>query len=269
MQTSEGQSQTTGQASSLSDDQALLRQLQTDLSAKRAADRKRKSEENVSLRESLQKLRSKFESARATAASNTSLSATEIALKYQREILHDSLLAASALPRRHKHALAKLQRDGRFKAWSKHCNSVVGRIGTGGFLLAIVGRKGAGKTQIAACAIDAACWAGKSTTYIEANALFMVFRDAFKDGAGEMRCFKKFTKQGLLVIDQLEERKQSEHEDRMLFNIINKRYAEELDTILVSNETTKDFLKSLGRSNASRLTQTGEIMECDWEDFRA
>ena len=74
---------------------------------------------------------------------------------------------------------------------------------------------------------------------------------------------------GLLAIDETHDRGHTEHEDRILSRIVNKRYAAlRSPTILISNETRSAASESLGASIVSRVHEAGKVIECDWPSFR-
>lgn len=215
---------------------------------------------------SIESLRRKFASA-AQADQARQDRVEERQRQYRQQATNHDLLTRSNLPERHRTMLREIDHDGPWGEQWRSVSEVIGR--DGGCLLALVGNRGTGKTQMGACAIDQSCWSGRSALYVEAGPMFMQIRDSFKDGGeGEHKTYSRFIAPKLLVIDQMEERKHSEHEDRMLFSILNRRYADELDTILVSNETASAFLAGLGPSIASRMAQTGEVIVCDWADKR-
>ena len=66
----------------------------------------------------------------------------------------------------------------------------------------------------------------------------------------------------------MEERAETQFEDRMISHLIDLRYDAMLDTILISNQAKESFADSIGKSAVSRLIETGEVIECNWESFR-
>lgn len=236
------------------------------INRKRAEQPQRPPTDPNGLSVSIQNLRHKFAS--AGRANQERLDRVEERQRqYRMEATRGEHLNRSNLPERHRTMLREINHDG---PWGEQWRTVSQVIGQdGGCLLALVGSRGTGKTQMAACAIEQACSNGRSALYVEAGPMFMQIRDSFKDGGdGEHATYRRFATPKILVIDQMEERKHSEHEDRMLFSILNRRYADELDTILISNETANTFLAGLGPSIASRMAQTGEVIECNWGDKR-
>lgn len=152
-------------------------------------------------------------------------------------------------------------------------------IGTGS-LSVVVGPRGTGKTQAAVGvarmfegyvadhrgSTDTAC-----TRYTTAVELFMTIKETYGDNAqrSEKAAIDLFVKPDLLVIDEVQERAGTEWENRLLVNIVDRRYAAMKDTILVGNLKPEDVQRELGTSIASRAQETGGIYVADWPSFRA
>ncbi len=142
------------------------------------------------------------------------------------------------------------------------------RIGSG-FLVALLGKRGAGKTQLAVEAIRGRIEAGYTGRYVKTMDMLIRFREAFrKDGPSESDVLEEFLTPSILVIDAMEERAETQFEDRMISHLIDLRYDAMLDTILISNQAKESFAESVGKSVVSRLIETGEVIECTWESFR-
>jgi len=54
----------------------------------------------------------------------------------------------------------------------------------------------------------------------------------------------------------------------MLFELLNRRYNDLKDTILIANKSKAEFQDYIGPSLASRMNETGGIVECNWPSFR-
>lgn len=78
----------------------------------------------------------------------------------------------------------------------------------------------------------------------------------------------EFTRPLLLVMDEIGQRSDSDWENRLLFEFLNRRYHSLKDTLLISNQTVDGFTKSLGPSLISRMQETGGLIECDWPSYR-
>ena len=78
-----------------------------------------------------------------------------------------------------------------------------------------------------------------------------------------MKFYRNFP---LLVIDEISKARGTEWEEQLLYELINSRYGDMTDTLLITNATTEQ-LKRTGDSLLSRLQQTGGIIECNWRPF--
>ncbi len=180
----------------------------------------------------------------------------------QAEEWYDQRWQKSDVPRRHSQSQPPLTGP-----WGDACKRLAASLGTG-FLFALVGPRGTGKTQIGVQTIHEAC-KNKSARYVKAIDVFIELRSGFRDGGqGEGPIIEKFVSVGLLVIDAMEERGETDFENRLLNHIIDKRYDRERDTLLISNQTSEEFSKSVGASIISRAHQCGGAIECNWPSFR-
>lgn len=148
-----------------------------------------------------------------------------------------------------------------------------------GDLVLLTGGRGVGKTQIATTIAERwwRDWRGHDdirramagpVRYYTAAAMFRYLRDAMRDG-GESAAFRALEGVGLLVIDEVQVRKESEWEDRTLTEIIDARYRAMLPTMLITNLSDAEAARSLGASVASRMEEIGVVVECNWPSFRA
>lgn len=160
--------------------------------------------------------------------------------------------------------------------WAESVISLVNRLGTS-MLVGLVGNRGTGKTQAAAelgrWAFDIAVeespreeikWAARWT---RATDFFASVRMKNLEG-GESAAIRDWARPGLLVIDEAQERGDTEFEQRMIINLIDKRYGMMKDTLLISNLEPEEFGKAMGPSIMSRMEQCGGVIVCDWASFR-
>jgi DNA replication protein DnaC len=172
-------------------------------------------------------------------------------------------LQRAQIPERHSQQLLRVAPE-----WTAASDGIQAGLGSG-MLIALLGIRGAGKTQLAVEAIRQTVNQGGSGRYVKAMDLLIRFREAFrKDGPAERQVLEEFAYPDLLVIDALEERGQTEFEDRMIAHLIDLRYDACLDTILISNQTREAFAESVGKSAISRIHETGRVIECNWASFR-
>lgn len=179
---------------------------------------------------------------------------------------HAAAVQAAGLPERHVRNMATARADA--GPWSTLYADLRERIGHG-LLLAFLGSRGPGKTQLAVCLADDALRRGKTVRYAKALDLFRELRACFRDsGPDEVKAFKTWTGYELLIIDEAHQRAHSDFQADALTNIIDARYDALRDTIIISNDTREDFAEAMGPSIMSRLSETGEVIEFDWPSFR-
>lgn len=73
----------------------------------------------------------------------------------------------------------------------------------------------------------------------------------------------------LLVIDEIGRGIAAAEEQYMLYQIINERYNRRKPTVLISNQTKKDFLNYVGIAAADRLTESARAVEFTGRSYRA
>lgn len=172
-------------------------------------------------------------------------------------------IAASGVPLRHLNQTA-LEND----LWHAKFDSVRARLGEG-FIVSLIGPRGTGKTQMATALARLVCRAGRSARYATAMGIFLELQETFDGGKKSNRLvIDEYSKPSLLIIDEMHERGDTSWEDRVLTHLIDRRYGNLKDTLLISNQTKDQLLAALGSSVASRLSETGGIVNCDWKSFR-
>jgi DNA replication protein DnaC len=147
------------------------------------------------------------------------------------------------------------------ETWNQRFQRIKTRLKNDHAMIAMIGNKGTGKTQLAAEIIKDL--EPDRATYTTAMALFLRIQDTFKKAATETQndIVRELWRTPLLVIDELQGRAQTAWEDRLLTEILDKRYANERPTILISNLKAEELTASLGDSIADRMRQTGGIIK--------
>lgn len=176
----------------------------------------------------------------------------------------EKLTASSNIPKRHN-----LREEFRCKQWMETLERLKPKIGTG-CILALLGPRGTGKTQLAVELMKSAIGRMMSARFCVAMDFFMRIKTTYgkESTESEESMIRKFQSPSLLVIDETQERGETQWEDRLLTNMIDKRYYDMKDTVLISNLIESDFHKSIGSSPSSRLNETGGVVICDWPSFR-
>lgn len=152
--------------------------------------------------------------------------------------------------------------------WLDLYNRLVSLLNSG-FLLGIHGTRGTGKTQIAICLIHLMRSRRQSNRYTTAFKLLNDIQSSFKsDVLSQKAIIEKYTHPDILIIDEFQVRGESDWEDRMFSSIVDDRYFNRKDTLIISNHKAKEFTDSLGSSIASRMQECGGLILCDWPSFR-
>ena len=178
--------------------------------------------------------------------------------------LHGAKVAyvRSGCPKRHRRELELTGTE-----WLEKRDRIIGQLGEG-FLIALLGKRGPGKTQLAQQAILEMCNKGHQPMYIRAMSIFLTLRGTYGGTKDEITVIGVFATPTLLVIDEMQERGETPWENRMLNHLLDIRYGDMKDTLLIANLTPDAFAESMGPSITERLRETGGIIECDWESFR-
>jgi len=153
--------------------------------------------------------------------------------------------------------------------WSVKYRELVLRVKTG-FLSCLSGGRGVGKTQMAAELMKLVTSDGRPARYTTATRFFMAIKATYKHDQTrtESDVLDEFRRPSLLVIDEIGKRSESEWENNLLFELLNSRYGDMTDTLLIDNRTPKEIEQAIGDSIISRMIETGGIIKCDWESFR-
>lgn len=240
-----------------SEDQTKTAELQT------AIDNKRPS-----LRiEGLSKVAKSFLEKAESQCSNseTGRQAVEMEARRKMERVKDLERKAEFHPRH----MRKIQLDA---AQSSVFSAAIAKIGIG-FTFGLAGDRGTGKTQLAVCIGREFCAAEKLVRYATAIQIFARLREAYKvEGVTEQGVMNEFCRPALLIIDESHVRGDTSFEDRMLTSIIDTRYMDLRDTILLTNQNAIAFSSTLGESVVDRMRECGGFIECSiangWQDHR-
>lgn len=139
-----------------------------------------------------------------------------------------------------------------------------------GFLVGLLGERWTGKTMMACqlARLIARDLTQFEACYVRAAEFFIAIKDSYRvGGPSESEQIHKFAQPDLLVIDELNERSDTRWEDMMLTLLIDKRYGDMKDTLVISNHKPEAFKESVGPSIYRRLVQTGGQIDCDWPSF--
>lgn len=180
----------------------------------------------------------------------------------ERRILAHKLMEKSNLPHRHRQPV-----EARGEGWI----SLLARVedkAYSGFIIALCGSRGTGKTQLAATIAKTYAGAGKAPLYATAMGFFLDIKESFEGKRSEKAVIDAYCGPSLLILDELQERGETPWEDRLLTHLIDRRYGAMRDTLLITNQNQTKFLDAIGNSVASRIVETGGVAFCDWPSYR-
>lgn len=135
-----------------------------------------------------------------------------------------------------------------------------------GPVLIVIGDRGTGKTVMAtwlAGMLGFGC-------YTKAFDLFADIKKTYQANSktSEDQVLRRFYQAGFLVIDEAQERKESEWENTILTNLIDKRYDALKPTVIIANLKEEALNACLGASIISRALRTaGGLVVCDWPAY--
>ena len=138
-----------------------------------------------------------------------------------------------------------------------------------GFLIAIVGGTGTGKTMLAVELMQAVTEKLRSAYYMTAMNFFLRMKSTFGDGEEtQLSIMEKLQSKRFLVIEEISRRGQTDWENNLMFELLNGRYNAKRETLLIDNATKAEFLEKIDPAIAGRMKETGGIIEADWGSFR-
>ena len=134
-----------------------------------------------------------------------------------------------------------------------------------GDIVALIGRRGVGKTQMATCLARGWVWSGKTALYTTASGMYDAIREGYD---GDRVSLGMYAAPDLLVIDEVDSGHGTAFEQTTLTDLMDRRYRDVKATILISNLEVQELLRNLGHSVTSRMAECGQIVICDWPSFR-
>ena len=175
--------------------------------------------------------------------------------------------ARSGLPRLHRDRAARREEVG--APWLGARGAVLAAA-LEGKIIALVGERGTGKTQLGASVCAHACFVhGLSVAYYRIADLIAEFKHAvYGDGDSEYAWMRRMASPRVMVLDEVQDRYDSQTEATVLARLIDHRYGETRGTIVIGNLAWPACAAMLGPSVTSRIEESGMVIECDWGSYR-
>lgn len=135
----------------------------------------------------------------------------------------------------------------------------------------MLGNCGTGKTHLACAVGMAGIKSGKTVLFSSASEVIRRIQATHKSQTEtEFDLMNEYAKLDLLILDEVGVQYQTESANRIITEIVNERYNNELPTIFISNLNPSEFITVMGERAMSRMKQDGCLpFVCDWEDYRS
>ena len=151
------------------------------------------------------------------------------------------------------HAEAVLDKLMNHKKWASVFTEAQEIVENGG-ILGLLGNRGNGKTQMSVELIKLHSKTLRPCLYMRAAELCLALRETFDNpNLSEMAIIHKFSRPYLLVLDELQDKPNTEFEMRSMNMLIDIRYSAKKPTILIANATAQKFTQIIGPSVADRI----------------
>lgn len=135
--------------------------------------------------------------------------------------------------------------------------------------LVLSGRPGNGKTMLLGCMVRALAGARITSRYITQAAMGREFRATYQRNAeiSEAELFDRYAEVPVLMLDELAVFS-TEGTDRVLFELLDARYANGRPTVIATNHPRNRLEDVLGERLYDRLREAATFLAFDWESAR-
>jgi len=141
-----------------------------------------------------------------------------------------------------------------------------------GPIIALVGCRGTGKTHAACGLVNLFNGRGdfSRSLYRRLFDVFAEIKGTFRRSPDKSQAeiIIDLEDAPLLVIDEVQVRSESQWENDIITNLIDRRYGERRPTVLISNLSPDALVASLGESIESRMVECGQVVRAEWPSFR-
>jgi DNA replication protein DnaC len=167
-----------------------------------------------------------------------------------------------------------------FEEWKKVLNFCQDRCQGKGAIIVLAGVRGTGKTTICsqmaiarAESTELPPW-DRQPPYRKLQALFERYKPLYAD-FGSTKTDELSSSldwycrtPSLAFIDEIHECSEARVAERMLTDILDRRYSARRDTILITNQSPEEFRDTANGSIKSRISEHGAIIPCFWASWR-
>lgn len=145
--------------------------------------------------------------------------------------------------------------------WSKHAKE--------GSFLVLGGVTGTGKSHLALAVAQQVMQRG-TAMYMDAMDLIRRVRGTWRRDSdkSEEEVLNLLGSISLLVIDEVGVQRGTDDEQMILFDVVNRRYRDNMPTILLTNLDGKAFIEFMGPRVMSRLSERAQYVSFKWDDWR-
>lgn len=139
-----------------------------------------------------------------------------------------------------------------------------------GSTLVFSGLPGTGKSHLAIAICQHIMNHGFTAMYINALDAIRLVRSTWSRNSerSEAEVMSMLASVDLLAIDEVGVQYGTEGEKVILFDIINRRYQDQMPTVLMTNQGVDGFKEYLGERAFDRLREAGRWVAFDWESHR-
>jgi DNA replication protein DnaC len=136
--------------------------------------------------------------------------------------------------------------------------------------LVLMGEFGTGKTLLACELAESLIEKfGLSVRYITAQGLVSEVQATYKaEDKSEASEFLRFTQYDVLIIDEIDAKRDSDNANMILTEVINRRYNAEKPVVVITNQPFDNLASFVGGRVHSRLHENAFVCAFSWPDFR-
>jgi DNA replication protein DnaC len=165
--------------------------------------------------------------------------------------------------------LAETPDQKRVKRYAESYATRFDELRTTGKSLLLMGGVGTGKSMLA-CVIGNAVLHRHQVEYRSVSEMHRLIRATYGKQAtqSEVEVFDRLCSVPLLILDEICQSRGTEHEDQMLFDVIDRRYADTMPMLFATNGDGAAIRDRLGARLTDRIKEIATQLPMDWESHR-